>query len=375
VLGVLLQVTVVAAVVVVAAILLGNLATSMSQRNLSVDLRILDRTAGFDIAETLVPYEPTDSFWRALAVGLLNTLLVSAAGIVLATLLGLVVGVARLSRNWLVNRLAAGYVELFRNTPLLVQLFLIYFGVFITLPPVRESIQLPGSIFLNQRGVFLPRPVAGETFQPWLLVVVAALVIGLGAWVLSARLAASGRPTRRLELVGPVFLVVLPVLAWLALSTPPLTLDLPIQGRFNFAGGLTLTPEFTALLLSLVLYTAAFIAEIVRGGIQSVSRGQVEAARSIGLREGQTLGLIVLPQALRVIIPPLTSQYLNLVKNSSLAIAIGYPDLFNVSTTIANITGQPVAIILVVMAVYLAISLATSLLMNLYNRRVQIRER
>jgi general L-amino acid transport system permease protein len=165
------------------------------------------------------------------------------------------------------------------------------------------------------------------------------------------------------------------VLAWLVLATAPLALDVPIQGRFNFTGGLTLSPEFTALLVALVLYTAAFIGEIVRGGIQSVSRGQVEAARSIGLREGQVLGLIVLPQALRVIIPPLTSQYLNLIKNSSLAIAIGYPDLFNVSTTIANITGQPVAIILVVMGVYLAISLATSLVMNLYNRRVQIRER
>jgi general L-amino acid transport system permease protein len=375
VLGVVTQVLVVLAVVIVGAALLGNLASAMRQRNLSVDLGILERTAGFDIAESLVPYEPTDSFRQALLVGLLNTLLVSAAGIVLATLLGLVVGIARLSSNWLVSRIAAGYVELFRNTPLLVQLFLIYFGVFIALPPVRESIQLPGSIFLNQRGVFLPRPIATETFTPWLAVVVVAFALGLIAWIASARLAAAGRPTRRLELAAPVVVIVLPVAAWALLSTAPIALDQPVQGRFNFTGGTTLSPEFSALLLSLVLYTAAFIGEIVRGGIQSVSRGQVEAARSIGLGERQVLGLIVLPQALRVIVPPLTSQYLNLVKNSSLAIAIGYPDLFNVSTTIANITGQPVAIILVVMATYLAISLATSLLMNLYNRRVQIRER
>jgi general L-amino acid transport system permease protein len=199
--------------------------------------------------------------------------------------------------------------------------------------------------------------------------------VGLICWLVSSRLEASGRPSHRLDLIGLGVAIGLPVLGWLALGTAPLQLDLPVQGRFNFTGGVSFTPEFAALLLSLVLYTAAFIGEIVRGGIQAVSRGQLEAARAIGLKERQTLSLIVLPQALRVIIPPLTSQYLNLAKNSSLAIAIGYPDLFNVSTTIANITGQPVAMIVLVMAIYLAISLATSVVMNIYNRRVQIRER
>jgi general L-amino acid transport system permease protein len=374
VLGIVAQALVIAAVAVAAWLVVGNVLAAMSARNLSLDPAILRRTAGFEIAETAIAYSPQDTYGHAFLVGLLNTLGVSIAGIVLATPLGLLVGVARLSRNWLVQRLASGYVELFRNTPLLVQLFVIYFAVFLRLPEVRDSVVVSDAIFLNQRGLFLPRPLAGDGFGIWALLVLVGLALAALTWIVSARREAAGRPTHRLVTWGVLVLVALPVAGWL-LGPTPMTFELPEAGRFNLRGGLRLSPELTALLVGLVLYTAAFIAEIVRGGIQAVPKGQVEASRALGLQERQALRLVILPQAMRVIVPPLTSQYLNLVKNSSLAIAIGYPDLFNVSTTIGNQTGQPVIVIVLVMATYLAISLATSLLMNLYNRRVQIKER
>jgi general L-amino acid transport system permease protein len=369
------QVLVVGAVLLGMGALFANLSSEMSERRLTFELGFLRSTAGFEISESVIPYTPRDSYGQALLVGALNTLLVSVMGIILATILGLVVGIARLSGNWLVNRIAAGYVELFRNTPLLVQLFLLYFAVFLQLPPVRDSIVLPGPVYLNQRGAYLPRPVPTESF--WILVL--GVAIGLGAaialWVVGSRRAAAGRPLRWTGPLGLVLLVGLPVLAWIGSPTVPLAVENPEAGRFNLTGGLTFSTAFSALLVGLVLYTAAFIAEVVRGGIQAVPHGQREAARAVGLRDSQVLRLVVLPQALRVIVPPLTSQYLNLVKNSSLAIAIGYPDLFNVSTTVANQTGQPVAVIAFVMLIYLVISLATSALMNLYNRTVRIRER
>ena len=308
-------------------------------------------------------------------MGLINTLMVSAVGILIATLLGLVIGVARLSRNWLVAKLALGYVELFRNTPLLLQLLVIYFVVFLQLPPVRESIAIAGGIYLNQRGVYLPRPEMTPDGAAWLVSVLAAILVGGAIWFLAGRRDAAGRSTTGLRPLAVAVLVCLPVAAWWLLPSPPVTVESPELGRFNLEGGLRFTPEFAALTLGLALYTAAFIAEIIRGGIESVSKGQREAARAVGLRESQTLRLVVLPQALRVIIPPLTSQYLNLIKNSSLALAIGYADLFNISRTMSELTGQPVAVIVIVMAVYLVISLLTSLVMNVYNRAVQIHER
>jgi general L-amino acid transport system permease protein len=332
-------------------------------------------TAGFEIAETAVPYSPTDTYAHAILVGVLNTLMVSAVGILLATLLGLVIGVARLSRNWLVAKLALGYVELFRNTPLLLQLLVIYFVVFLQLPPVRESIALLDSLYLNQRGVYMPRPEMTADGALWLISILAA-VLGAGAiWFVAGRRDAAGRTSRGLRPLALLLLVGLPAMAWWLLPSSPISIEVPELGRFNLQGGLRFTPEFAALTLGLALYTAAFIAEIIRGGIESVSTGQREAARAVGLREGQTLRLVILPQALRVIIPPLTSQYLNLIKNSSLALAIGYADLFNISRTMSELTGQPVAVIVIVMAVYLVISLLTSLVMNLYNRAVQIHER
>jgi len=366
---------VVGAVIIGMGALFANLSSEMAERRLTFDLGFLRSTAGFEIGESFVPYRPQDSYGQALLVGAINTLVISVTGIVLATILGLVIGIARMSGNWLVNRLAAGYVELFRNTPLLVQLFLLYFAVFLQLPPVRDSIVLPGPVYLNQRGVYLPRPVPTDSFGAFGVACVAGLVIAIALWVIGSRRAAAGRPLRWAGPAGLLVLVGLPALVWVMAPGPPLLIDAPVAGRFNLTGGLSFSATFSALLVGLVLYTAAFIAEVVRGGIQAVPHGQREAARAIGLRDSQVLRLVVLPQALRVIVPPLTSQYLNLVKNSSLAIAIGYPDLFNVATTVANQTGQPVAVIAFVMLIYLVISLVTSALMNLYNRTVRIRER
>lgn len=375
VLRVVAQVVVLLVVGLLVAFLLRNLTSAMGQRGLSFSFGFLNQTAGFDIPESPVPYQPTDTYGEAFIVGLLNTLFVSVVGIILATVLGVVVGVARLSSNWLVNRAAAGYVEAIRNTPLLVQLFLIYFAVLLQLPPVAQTLTFPGSVYLNQRGLFLPGPQVSSTFGVWLAFLAAGVLLALAARWVGRRRSAAGRPSYGIGWIGLLAIVAVPAIGWVALAEAPLRFDLPILGRFNFTGGLALSSQFTALLAGLVIYTAGFIAEVVRGGIQAVRRGQLEAARSLGLSEGQTLRLVIFPQALRVIVPPLTSQYLNLTKNSSLAVAVGYPDLFKVGQTMTNQTGQPVPVIVLVMGTYLAISLATSLLMNLYNRRVQVMER
>jgi len=367
------QVLVLVIVGVLVAFMVRNLMTAMSDRNLGFGFSFLNRSAGFDISESPIPYSSTDTYAKAFLVGLLNTLFVSFLGIILATVLGVVVGVARLSPNWLLRRITSAYVELMRNTPLLVQLVLIYFAVLLQLPSVAQTLSLPGSIFLNQRGVFVPGPQGGPNLQVWLGFVVA----GIGVLVVARRFAKrredAGRPIRGMRALGWLGLLALVAIGWIVAA--PVTFDPPVRDRFNFSGGLALSPEFTALLVGLVLYTAAFIGEVVRGGIQAVRQGQLEAARALGLSEGDTLRLIVFPQALRIIVPPLTSQYLNLAKNSSLAVAIGYPDLFKVGQTMANQTGQPVPVIILIMGTYLAISLATSLVMNIYNRRVQVLER
>lgn len=369
------QLIVVLLVLLIGGLLLDNLVSAMDQRGFLPDYGFLGLTAGFEIAEKIVPYDPSDTYAEALLIGLLNTLWVSIVGIFLATVLGLVIGIARLSRNWLVNRLALAYVELFRNTPLLVQLFVIYFVVFLQFPSVSSAIVLPGPLYLSQRGVYSPRPELADDGAIWLAFVVIAIVIAGTLWYLAGHREAAGRPTTGLRWLALLALVGLPLLVWFLIPGGPISFENPELGRFNFSGGLRFTPQFAALTLGLALYTAAFISEIIRGGIEAVSKGQLEAARAVGLKEGQTLRLVVLPQALRIIIPPLTSQYLNLIKNSSLALAIGYADLFNVSRTISEQTGQPVAVIVMVMAVYLVISLLTSLLMNIYNRSVQIQER
>jgi general L-amino acid transport system permease protein len=367
------QLVVILAVGLFVAFIARNFLSAMNERGLGFGFSFLGRSAGFDISESPIPYASTDTYGKAFLVGLLNTLFVSFVGIILATILGIVVGVARLSPNWLVRRIASGYVEVIRNTPLLVQLFLIYFAVFLQLPAVSQTLTFPGSIFVNQRGVFVPGPGVTAGFPAWLAFVAVGIGLLVAARLVSRRRQDAGRPIHGLRIAGWLAFVAVMAIGWIALE--PIAFDLPVRERFNFRGGLGLSPEFTALLVGLVLYTAAFIGEVVRGGIQAVRRGQIEAARALGLSEGDTLRLVIFPQALRIIVPPLTSQYLNLTKNSSLAIAIGYPDLFKVGQTMSNQTGQPVPVIMMVMATYLAISLATSLLMNLYNRRVQVLER
>ncbi len=374
VLRVVAQVVVLLVVGVIIALAVRNMLMAMEARGLGFGFGFLNRSAGFEISESPIPYRPRDTYGTAFLVGLLNTLFVSIIGIVLATVLGIIVGVARLSPNWLVNKVAAGYVELMRNTPLLVQLFIIYFAIFLQLPSVGDTFAWGESVFLNQRGIFVPAPQAQAGFLTWLALAGVGLLAAIVAGRVASRRELDGRPVPGLRLAGVGAFLVLVVAGWFV-AAGPLDFELPTRERFNFVGGLRLSPEFSALLFGLVIYTAAFIGEVVRGGIQAVRRGQVEAARALGLSEGQTLRLIVFPQALRVIVPPLTSQYLNLAKNSSLAVAIGYPDLFKVGQTMANQTGQPVPVLMLIMGTYLAISLVTSLFMNLYNRRVQVMER
>jgi general L-amino acid transport system permease protein len=354
---------------------ISNAVDNLARAKIASGFGFWDDIAGFDISQTLIDYSTTSSYGRAFWVGLLNTLLVAAIGIVLATILGFVVGIARLSRNWLVARLAAGYVELIRNLPLLLQLLFWYNAVLKALPEMRESLIVPGGGFLNNRGLFLPQPVFLEAARPAL----AALVLGIAA-AIAFRVWAR----RRQQVTGaqaPVLWVALALvialpLGVLAVSGFPVEFVYPERGRFNIRGGIEVLPEFVALLFGLVVYTAAFIAEVVRAGIMAVSRGQTEAAYSLGLKPGPTLRLVVIPQAMRVIVPPLTNQYLNLTKNSTLAVAIGYPDLVQIfAGTVLNQTGQAVEVIAITMAVYLTISLATSLAMNLYNRRVALVER
>jgi general L-amino acid transport system permease protein len=352
-----------------------NAKANLDAQKITSGFGFLDNTAGFGINQSLIPYDESDTYARVFFVGLLNTLLVAAIGIVLATILGFLVGLARLSPNWLVARLAGGYVELIRNLPLLFQLLFWYLAVLGTLPAPRQSISLFGEIFLNNRGIIVPAPVAGEGTGAVMAVFALSVIatIALRVWA-KRRQMRSGRQfpllwTSLALVVGP------PLVALVAMGFP-IGFESPELRGFNFVGGVRLLPEFIALLLALTTYTAAFIAEIVRAGVLAVARGQTEAALALGLRRGLTLRLIVVPQALRVIVPPLTNQYLNLTKNSSLAVAVGYPDLFAVfAGTALHQTGQAIEIIAMTMAVYLAISLITSALMNWYNARIQVAER
>lgn len=361
-------------VAVVAGVLYSNMKHGLESRGLWGGFSFLRLEAGFDIGEGIT-YDPSDSYARAFLVGVVNTLRVTAVGIVLVTILGVVAGVARLSSNWLVNKMASVYIESIRNTPLLVQLFVWYFAVIMKLPRVKESIVLPGSVFISNRGAAFPCPVPTASFGSWLYFLIAATAVAAVLWIVRARGGRrTGRPPFGLLWVGVVFAGIA-TLGWLLAPGSPFVLDVPSLRGLNYQGGLTLTPEFTTLLVGLVVYTGAFIAEVVRAGILAVPRGQIEAARAVGLNEMQILRLVTFPQALRIIIPPLTSQYLNLAKNSSLAIAIGFPDLFSVAGTIFNVTGRSVQVVVMIMASYLGMSLFTSLLMNVYNRRVQLVER
>ncbi len=369
------QLIAIAAVAWIGYSLFQNTISNMESRGIRTGFGFLNETAGFGIIMSLINYNETMTYGRTFLVGLTNTLLVSGLGILFATIVGFIVGIARLSTNWLVAKLALAYIEVFRNVPLLLQIFFWYFAVLGTLPGPRQALDVGGVAFLSNRGIIIPKPVF-EAGAGWIgIALIVALIVSLVivTWA-RRRQAATGQIFPAFP-VASALILGLPALAYLVMGRP-VGWDIPTMGGFNFSGGITAIPELGALLLALTIYTATFIAEIVRSGIVSVSSGQTEAALALGLPPRRVLRLVVIPQALRVIIPPLTSQYLNLTKNSSLAVAIGYPDLVNVFMgTSLNQTGQAVEIVAMTMAVYLAISLSISLLMNIYNRAVALKER
>ncbi len=355
--------------------LIGNFLEITRQRGMALNYGFLKEAAGFPIKESFIPYDSTMSFGRAVLVGLINTLVVSAAGIVFATVLGFIIGLMRLSSNWVISHIGLAFIEFHRNIPLLVLLFLWYFGVFTQLPPVKESIKLPGLLYINQRGFYLTWPHLGEGGILFAASVAAGIILAIITWVVLRRIREVKGKETYFGRISLAVLVLVPLIGWFVSGGKPLQFDVPVLQGFNFQGGLRLTTEFTALLIGLAMYTAAFIAEVFRSGIQAVQKGQIEAARAVGLRYSQILSLIIIPQAMRVVIPPLISQYLNLTKNSSLALVIGYQELFAIGKVTINQAGRAVPVFILIMATYLAISLLTAVVMNIYNKRVQFIER
>ncbi len=372
--GIIFQLLVLVAVVAAGAYLVHNTIINRERLGVATGFGFLDSSAGFDIAQSLISYSELSTYGTAFVVGLINTFYCAVVSIILCTIIGFLMGIARLSDNWLVNKLAMVYVETIRNIPLLLQLIFWYIVVLGALPTPRDSYSLGEAVFLNVRGVFAPRPIfePGSGMIGIALVIAILAMIGIARWARKRR-EATGQPF-------PVFwvsfglIIGLPLLAYF-LTGRPISLEYPELGAFRIEGGISVLPEFMAIVLGLSLYTGAFIAEIVRAGILSVSKGQREASGALGLTNGQMMRLVIIPQALRVIIPPQTSQYLNLTKNSSLGVAIGYPEFFSVAGTINNQTGQAVEVIAITMAVYLTLSLAISLFMNWYNTHMALVER
>jgi len=350
-----------------------NLLTSLDERGLDLSFSFFQRTAGFGIGEGL-PFERTDTFWRAYVVGLTNSIRVVIFGLALATVLGILTGIALLSTNWLLRSLFGAYVEVMRNTPLLVQLFFIYFGIILKLPSLQDRLIL-GPFSLSNRGFFFPRAVPQDGSTLWLVLTGMALVAGIILYrVLLRKRILTGVETRP-GISASLLIFGIPLLSWFLLPGSPYSIEYPELVGLRVEGGARLTPEFAGILFGLVLYTAAFIADIVRAGILAVPKGQLEAAKASGLTQAQVLRLVILPQAMRVIIPPLTNQYLNLAKNSSLAVGVGFPDLYNISSTIFNQSGQAVQVISLMMFTYLLMSLLISAVMNALNARLKIPER
>jgi general L-amino acid transport system permease protein len=360
--------------VFVAWYLVSNTMSNLEKQSIATGFGFLNTEAAFEIGESIIEYSAADRYMRALWVGFLNTLLVSFIGIILTVILGTFLGIARLSKNWLINKCAAGYIELFQDIPILLQLFFWYAIFYEMLPSPRDAVNPFYGLFLCNRGLIFGIPQSHPVYKYMAIAVILAVIIifFIKKWA-----------KKRQDLTGkafPVFytsialIIGLPFVCWL-IGGAPTEMSVPVLKGFNFKGGMSISPEFAALLLGLVLYTAAFVAEVVRAGIQSVNKGQTEAAMAIGLKPGRVLNLIILPQALRVIIPPLTSQLLNLTKNSSLAVAIGYPDFVSVAGTAINQTGQAIEGVMLIMVVYLIFSLSTSVLMNLYNKKMAIVER
>ena len=373
--GILYQLITIVAFAALALYIAHNTAQNIEARGIKSGFDFLNQSAGFDITESPIPYTTKSTHWDVYKVGLINTLIISFFGIILTSILGLIIGVARLSNNWIISRLAATYVETFRNIPVLLQILFWYNVVLAAMPSVRQSYSFFNSVFINQRGIFIPKPIFLDGSIYIGIAVVVAIIIGwfVHKWA-----------KKRLEDTGkefPVFLTNLALLIFLPLvvyfaTGKPVNFDYPVLKGFNFVGGKTYTPEFLALLFALTIYTATFIAEAIRSGIEAVSKGQKEAAQALGLSKMQSLKLVILPQAIRVAIPPIISQYLNLIKNSSLAAAIGYPELVTVfAGTSLNVTGQALEIIAITMGTYLVISIIVSLVLNWFNHKMKIKER
>jgi general L-amino acid transport system permease protein len=368
------QVVVIGAFGLIAWWLISNTLRNLEVRAIATGWNFLSREAGFAIGESVIPFEPEHTYGRALWVGILNTLRVAFFGVIFATLLGTIIGIGRLSKNWLVAKSCSVYVEFMRNLPLLVQLFFWWAMFQDAFPGPRDAIQPVPGVYLSNRGIKMPIP-AEHWIHAWMGI---ACLVGIVAsyfmkrWA-AARQAATGEQFPVLSATAGLILG-LPFIVWL-IGGAPIAMDVPTLRGFNFQGGLTLTPEFAALLVGLITYTAGFIAEIVRAGILAVPHGQTEAASALGIRKGPMLQLVILPQALRVIIPPMTSQFLNLTKNSSLAVAIGYPDLVSIANTTLNQTGQAIEGISIIMGAYLTVSLSISVFMNWYNKRIAFKER
>ena len=351
-----------------------NTVTNLEKQNIASGFVFLEREASFEIGETLIPYSAANTYLRALCVGVLNTLKVSLIGIIITVVLGTFIGIARLSTNWLISKLAAVYIELFQDIPVLLQLFFWYAIFNENLPSPRQALNPFKGVYLSNRGILYPIPEGHPAFYYAGIMFLAALILVfvIKKWA-KKRQNETGKIFPVIK-VSAILLIGLPTITWAVLGAPT-KMDIPVLQGFNFVGGLSFSPEFGSLLLGLVLYTAAFVAEIVRAGIQSVSKGQTEAAMSLGLSPFAILNLVILPQALRVIIPPLTSQMLNLTKNSTLAVAIGYPDFVSVANTVINQTGQAIEGVLMIMIVYLFFSIVTSIFMNWYNKKSALVER
>ena len=372
--GLVSQVILAILMVVLVYWILGNTVENLERANIASGFGFLNGRAGFDLAQTPIAFSSDSTYLRALYVGILNTVIVAAVGIVTALVLGFIVGIARLSGNWLIRTLATVYVEIFRNIPPLLQIFFWYFGVLSVLPQPKESIEVPGGIYLNSRGVFFPKIIFGEGSGLILIGLLTALVISVFVWWMARKRQMETGQQFPVFLTSLGLIIGLPLLAFV-LAGMPATMEFPKLSTFNLSGGSQVKPEFLSLYLALSVYTASYIAEIVRSGIMGVAKGQTEASQAVGLSRNQLLKLVVIPQAMRIIIPPLTSQFLNLTKNSSLAIAIGYPDLVAVGGTILNQTGQAVEIVAIWMVVYLGISILTSLFMNWFNAKMALVER
>ena len=372
--AILFQIVTLLMVGLLAFYLISNTLTNLDKQSIATGLGFLQKESAFEIGESPIPYSAADTYGRALVVGFLNTLIVSSVGIIITIILGTLLGIARLSTNWLVSKLAGVYIEVLQDIPVLLQLFFWYAFFYNILPSPRSALNPIVGVFLSNRGLVFAVPEAHPVYKYMAIAVVVAGVViyFLRRWA-KQRQARTGKifPVLRVSLA---LVIGFPLLTW-AIGGAPTAMNVPVLKGFNFIGGTNISPEFTALLLGLILYTAAFVAEVVRAGIQSVSKGQTEAAMSLGLKSAQVLNQVILPQALRVIIPPLTSQMLNLTKNSSLAVAIGYPDFVSVAGTTINQTGQAIEGVALMMVVYLTLSLLTSAFMNWYNKKTALVER